>query len=121
MAKILPRIYNALYLSIFLLFARKILDKVSLMFDECVPMVNEDDNDWFGVRLFHRFFIFSNISKEGARSLAMQIYREVPELRGHIEVVQHEDPDETAISELRGVSQDAKTILYEIWEQFEED
>ena len=120
MARILPQIYHALYLSIFVLFMRKILDKVSMMFDECVPIVNEDDNDWYGVRLFHRYFMFSNISKEGARSLAMQVYREVPELRGHIEVVQHEDPEETDVCNIAGISKEARSTLFEIYRQFED-
>jgi hypothetical protein len=110
-----------MYLSIFLAFARKIIDKVSLLFDECVPIVNEDDEDWFAIRLFHKFFIYSNISKQAARNLAMQMYKEIPELRGHIEVVQHEDPIETPVSDIKGLSKDAVDNIYDIFSAFEEE
>lgn len=121
MTRVLPHIYKAMYLSIFIAFARKIIDKVSLLFDECVPIVNEDDEDWYAIRLYHKFFIYSNIGKQAARNLAMQIYREVPALRGHIEVVQHEDPLETPVSEVGGLSKEELDTIYDIFSTFEED
>lgn len=121
MSRILPQIYTALYLTIFVGFMRKIIDKVSMMFDECVPIVNEDDNDWYGVRLFHRYFIYGNMVKENARTLAMMIHRDVPELRGHIEVVQHEDPDEIPLPDIKELSKGAIATIYEIWDNFEDD
>ena len=121
MSRILPQIYTALYLTIFVGFMRKIIDKVSMMFDECVPIVNEDDNDWYGVRLFHRYFIYGNMMKENARTLAMMIHRDVPELRGHIEVVQHEDPDEIPLPDIKELSKGAIATIYERWDNFEDD
>ena len=121
MSRILPQIYTALYLTIFVGFMRKIIDKVSMMFDECVPIVNEDDNDWYGVRLFHRYFIYGNMMKKNARTLAMMIHRDVPELRGHIEVVQHEDPDEIPLPDIKELSKGAIATIYEIWDNFEDD
>ncbi len=121
MSHVLPHLYKAMYLSIFIAFARKIIEKVSLLFDECVPIVNEDDEDWFAIRFFHKFFIYSNISKQAARNLAMQMYKEVPELRGHIEVVQHEDPMETSVSDIKGLSKEAVDTVYDILSAFEEE
>ena len=121
MSRLLPQIYTALYLSIFVGFMRRIIDKVGMMFDECVPIVNEDDNDWYGVRLFHRYFIYGNMSKESARNMAMTIYKDIPELRGHIEVVQHEDPDEVALPDIPGLSKEAIADIYEICSQLEDD
>jgi hypothetical protein len=121
MSRILPQLYTALYLSIFVGFARKIIDKATIMFDECVPIVNEDDNGWYGVRLFHRYFIYGNMCKENARKLAMIIYKDLPVLRGHIEVVQHEDPEEVSLPDIPELSKDTVSELYEIWEHFEDD
>ena len=120
MSRLLPQLYTALYLSIFVGFMRKIVDKVSLMFDECVPIVNEDDNDWYSVRLFHRYFVYGNMGKESARTLAMAMYKDIPELHGHIEVVQHEDPDETELPDIQELSKDAIADIYEIWSHFDD-
>lgn len=119
MSRLLQQIYTAFYMGIFVCFLRKIFDKVSLMFDECVPIVNEDDNDWYSVRLFHRYYVYSNMNKEGARTLAMTMYKDVPELRGHIEVVQHEDPEETELPDIPGLSKGAIAEIYEIWSHFD--
>lgn len=121
MERLLRHIYNATYLSIFFVFMRKILDKISLMFDECVPTYNDDNNDWWAIRIFHRYFVFVNIeSQEGARRLAMELYRAIPNLRGNIEVVQHEDPEETDLRTIRGLSSDDIDEMLEIWNNFED-
>lgn len=121
MGRILPQIYNALYVAIFVGFMRKIVDKVSMLFDECIPIVNEDDSDWYAVRLFHRYFIYVNLGKVYARNFAMNLYKDIPELRGHIEIVQHEDADETALPEIRELSKDTIAEIYEIFEHIDVD
>lgn len=121
MVRMFSQIYHAVYMAIFLCFTRKIITKVKMMFDDCIPVVNEDGSEWYAVRLFHRYFIFTNMCRGPARELAMLISSDVPETRGHIEVVQHDDAEETSLADIPELSGQAVADIMEIWDHFEPD
>lgn len=121
MSKCLTPLFKVFYVSIFLHFARKIITKTRIMFDDCVPIVNEDGNDWFAVRLFHRYFIYDNLSKQYAKQVATRFYNEIPVLRGHIEVVEHEDAEVTLLEEIPGLTAETIDSIAKIWSQMDDD
>jgi hypothetical protein len=121
MSRILPVLYKAFYVSIFFAALRKIHTKIVLMFDDCIPVVKEDDEDWYAVRLYHRYFIYDGMSKSFARTLAMSIYKEIPELRGHIEVVEHDDPEVTLFENIPHLPRGAGDTMTYIYNELDSD
>ena len=121
MSRILPVLYKAFYVSIFFAALRKIHGKIVLMFDDCIPVVKEDDDDWYAVRLYHKYFIYDGMSKSFARMLAMNIYKEIPELRGHIEVVEHDDPEITLFGAIPHFPRGAEDTIVNIYNDLSED
>lgn len=121
MHRILPVLYRAFYVTIFLAAMRRIHNKIILMFDDCIPVLKEDDEDWYAVRLYHKYFIYDAMGKTFARHLAMSIYKEIPELRGHIEVVEHDDPEITLLDEIPHLPKYAVDEIPKIYGELEAD
>ena len=82
---------------------RKIHKKICLMFEDLVPVYKEDDEGWYAVRLYHKYFIYDEMYKETARKFALEIITEIPELRGHVEVVEHDEPEITLFEDIPGL------------------
>ena len=104
MKHVLPSIFNACYIIIFVNAIRKIHKKICLMFEDLVPVYKEDDEGWYAVRLYHKYFIYDEMYKETARKFALEIITEIPELRGHVEVVEHDEPEITLFEDIPGLT-----------------
>lgn len=85
-------VYNAFYLSVFLYFARKILDKVTLDLNEVFKMRSKDQSGCFNI-LVRSVPVFWTYDYGLAMEVARQIREEVPGLQepGQIEIVEDED------------------------------
>ena len=121
MSRILPVIYKAFYVSIFFAAMRKIHNKIVMMFDDCIPVVKEDDGDWYAIRLYHKYFVYDEMGKTFARTLAMNIYKEIPELRGQIEVVETEEPEITLFSAIPHLPRGADERMCDLFNELDED
>lgn len=121
MSHMLPVLYKAFYVSIFFAAMRKIHNKIVMMFDDCIPVVKEDDEGWFAIRLYHKYFVYDEMSRTFARMLAMAIYKEIPELRGHIEVVELEEPEITLFSNIPHLPRGAGDRITDLYLEMSED
>ena len=119
MRHVLPSIFNAFYVIIFVNALRKIHKKICLMFEDIIPVYKEDDEGWYAVRLYHKYFIYDEMYKDTARKFAMEIISEIPELRGHVEVVEHDEPEITLFEDIPGLSHDISSKIAIIYSELD--
>ena len=120
MRAMLPSIFNAFYVIIFVSALRKIHRKICMMFDDIVPVYKEDDEGWYAVRLYHKYFIYSDMYKDTARRLALEIGSEIPELRGQVEVVEHDDPEITLFENIPSLPHGAADKINDLYMEIED-
>jgi len=111
MDKIMKQVFSAVYLIIFFHFTRRTLAKIVEEMDDVIPMVKMDEDDWYAIRLYHKYAIVSDLHRGEARHLAKAFYDAVPALRGNIEILRIYEIPETPIDEIPGLSEEAQEIL----------
>ena len=101
------KIFNAAYLSIFIYFARKIIDKVSITFDYSVPFRSEDKSGCFNV-LINEHDIFYTFDKVEAYEVVSELLEKAPSIARRLSVVENEDLVVELVEYLPGL--DGKTV-----------
>ena len=111
MEKMMKQVFSAVYLIIFFHFTRRTLAKIVEEMDDVIPMVKMDDEDWYAIRLYHKYVIVSDMHRGEARHFAKAIYDAVPALRGNIEILRIYEIPDTPLDEIPGLTEEVQEIL----------
>ena len=121
MDKMMKQVFSAVYLIIFFHFTRRTLAKIVEEMDDIIPMVKMDDEDWYAIRLYRKYVIYSDLHRSEARQLAKAIYDAVPALRGNIEILRIYEIPETPLDDIPGLTEVVQEIIIKAHEACEEE
>ena len=121
MDKMMKQVFSAVYLIIFFHFTRRTLAKIVEEMEDVIPMVKMDEEDWYAIRLYHKYVIYSDLHRGEARHLAKAIYDAVPALRGNIEILRIYEIPETPLDEIPGLTEVVQEIIIKMHEACEEE
>ena len=111
MEKMMKQVFSAVYLVIFFHFTRRTLAKIVEEMDDVIPMVKMDEDDWYAIRLYHKYAIYNDLHRGEARHLAKAIYDAVPALRGSIEILRIYEIPENPLDEIPGLTAEVQEII----------
>lgn len=111
MDKMMKQVFSAVYLIIFFHFTRCTLAKIVEDMEDVIPIVTMDDDEWYAIRLYRKYVIYSDLHRGEARHLAKVIYDAVPALRGSIEILRIYEIPETPLEEIPGLTEEVQEII----------
>ena len=117
MERIMPGLFRIIYVSIFLAFIRKIIDKTRIMFDEDIPVRHEDSEGWYCVRLYKKYIIYDDMNRRTATALARYIIHKVPHLSGHVDLLELCEASCTYLSDIDRLSMSDVDLIREAYDE----
>lgn len=117
MERIMPGIFRVLYVSIFLMFVRRIIDKTRIMFDDDIPVHHEDDEGWYCVRLFRKYIIYDDMNRRTATALARYIIHKVPHLAGQVDLIELCEAECTYMSDIEKLSRSDIQLIKDAYDE----
>lgn len=121
MHKLFKHVFNAVYVAMFFYFTRRTFGKIVETFDDVIPMVSQDTEGWYAIRLYHKYFIYSDLHRGQARNIAKGIYDEIPELRGYIDIVQIYEADITMLEDIVTLSDGNRAKIIDVYDRLIDD
>lgn len=117
MERIMPGIFRVLYVSIFLMFVRRIIDKTRIMFDEDIPVHHEDEEGWYCVRLFRKYIIYDDMNRRTATALARYIIHKVPHLAGQVDLLELCDAECTYLADIDKLTRSDAQLIRDAYDE----
>ena len=109
------KLYGLFYATVVILFVRKIVRKITSMFDiPVIPVYHEDSSGWYAVRVDGKYYWWDGFNKHNAIDLAQRLSTH-ESARGHLEVVEIDEPEITRIEATPGFTKSDQVDMDEIY------
>lgn len=119
--KTFQSLYKVFYSTLCIMFARKIVRKITSMFDiPAIPVYHEDSSGWFAIRVYGKYYWWDGFSRVNAMDLAQRLSTHQA-AKGHIEVVEMDEPVITLIQDTPGFTRDDVYDLEKIYEEWTDE
>jgi len=117
MDRIMPGIFRTLYVSIFIMFVRRIIEKTRIMFADDIPVHHEDEEGWFCVRLFRKYIIYNDLNQRTATALVRYIVHKVPSLSGNVDLLELCDAECVYLTDVPRLSRSDVQLIRDAYEE----